>query len=423
MHDIGGAVSLVALTSPGHLATKRHTLVDGEWRTEAYPGGYLYHWAKCDVSDIVSLSSALCEIEQNPEWFVVRGEPITRAGKVRRVYKGEGASFREVDRQWLCIDIDGMPADTIEDAIAQLPEYFRGVAVHYQYSSSYGVKPGSMRVHLWYWLDRPVCSYSLRAWAKPIPYVDAMLYNPVQPHYTATPIFVDGQDPIAQRSGFIDGRPELALPDPVTNLATYLADRQRQKEEDQLRREESARRAVYNTQADSAREAYAKKALASACDRIRHAGEGDRHLTIYQQAADVAELLSYLDEAFAIAELRAAAFDAYQGEGRHDEAIRTIEQAIDAGRGEVRDLSHVGDLPPENESFNPALLIKPMNDITCPHYKSKHENAECINYHAGICVLDTEFMCVEWVKKRKPPVGWSGLQQVHHHEVSRENVG
>jgi tetratricopeptide (TPR) repeat protein len=334
---------LTALTSPGHLATKRHTLINNAWQTEGFAGGFLYEWAQCPVHDLESPSTALAHIEQQPEWFVIRGEPIAKRGQVRRTYKPPEPHFKEVDRQWLCIDIDGMPADSLEEVINQLPEYFHGVACHYQYSSSYGVKPGAMRVHLWYWLDRPVCSYSLRTWAKQIPHVDAMLYNPVQPHYTASPIFVGGEDPVASRSGLLPGRPVLTLPDTVTALFTHRAQQAEKKERAQLQREEAARRAVYNTQADSARGRYALRALASACDRIRTAGEGDRHLTIYQQAADIAELLDYLDEAHAVGELRAVAFAAYAGEGREDEAIRTIEQAFEAGRGKRRSLEHIGD--------------------------------------------------------------------------------
>jgi hypothetical protein len=85
-------------------------------------------------------------------------------------------------------------------AIQQLPIEFQSVDCWYHFSSSMGIKPG-IRVHLWFWLDRPCSDYEIKAWLSGYP-VDLRLFNPIQIHLTANPRFVDGAtDPFPNRSG------------------------------------------------------------------------------------------------------------------------------------------------------------------------------------------------------------------------------
>ena len=101
------------------------------------------------------------------------------------------------------IDIDDIELpddlrDTTKDrdgilyrAIGHLPEEFHKVNCWYQFSASMGIKQGKIRVHLWYWLDRKVSDDEMKGWLGGCP-VDAHLFHPIQMHFTAKPIFLDG---------------------------------------------------------------------------------------------------------------------------------------------------------------------------------------------------------------------------------------
>ena len=116
------------------------------------------------------------------------------------------------------IDLDGKPEPTDFDWLADprraaiwaaetyLPEAWRGVAFHYQFSNSAGIKPG-LRLHYWFWLDSPKTSSELRrdfCQRYGRKQFDLAVYNPSQPHYTAAPIFIRRPDPlVGRRSGSV----------------------------------------------------------------------------------------------------------------------------------------------------------------------------------------------------------------------------
>jgi hypothetical protein len=60
-------------------------------------------------------------------------------------------------------------------AIQQLPAEFQTVDCWYHFSSSMGIKAG-IRVHLWFWLERPCSDYEMKAWLSGCP-VDLRLFN------------------------------------------------------------------------------------------------------------------------------------------------------------------------------------------------------------------------------------------------------
>lgn len=67
-----------------------------------------------------------------------------------------------------------------------------------------GIKVGKIRVHLWYWLGKPVSNSNMRAWLSELP-LDLSLFRTVQPHFTANPIFLDGAvDPWSNRLGMFN---------------------------------------------------------------------------------------------------------------------------------------------------------------------------------------------------------------------------
>ncbi|EGU9030366.1 hypothetical protein GA076_19085 [Vibrio parahaemolyticus] len=127
-------------------------------------------------------------------------------------------------RQWICLDLDGINADSLMTDVGtteavneiiktHLPEIFQDATCWYQWSSSAGLKRGRKKVkaniHLWFWLDRPywhselqkIFSQMKRDFRK----IDVSLFRPVQPHYTAKPIFEGLHDPLdGKRSGLIE---------------------------------------------------------------------------------------------------------------------------------------------------------------------------------------------------------------------------
>ena len=84
------------------------------------------------------------------------------------------------------IDIDSLAWDDglqdhkamLEYASCQLPSEFRHVDCWYHFSSSMGIKQG-IRVHLWYWLEKPCSDAEMKAWLFGCP-VDMRLFNPVR---------------------------------------------------------------------------------------------------------------------------------------------------------------------------------------------------------------------------------------------------
>jgi hypothetical protein len=189
-----------------------------------------------------------------------------------------------------------------------------------------------------------------------------MLYNPVQPHFTAAPVFVGAPDPVAQRSGFWPGEPELVLPASVVDLATYRAEEKQRLAAAEEWRRKAAQRASRNPRADDQRQFYALKALERAVDAILSAGPGSRHLTIYRESCSMGGLAAYVDIGAIRSTLEQAACVAYAGENRDKEALRVVTEGIDVGLKQPRDLSHIG------SGLDPKLI-----DEFCAMFDSKNE--------------------------------------------------
>ena len=130
-----------------------------------------------DLHDLFDL------LQHDRKASVIRGaliEGVASVDVLRRKQES-GRAFEAAARRWLTVDIDDLPlpddltdvsthADTIiAHAIDQLPAEFQNVACVYQWSSSMMIKPGKVRVHLWFWLDRPITDDEAKAWLKPAP--------------------------------------------------------------------------------------------------------------------------------------------------------------------------------------------------------------------------------------------------------------
>ena len=147
------------------------------------------------MSDLHSLSALLHRLEDDATHTVIRGSLVD--GQNSPVPRNKN-TFTATPRQWCMIDIDSLAWDgdindqqaMLSHAIQQLPAEFQSVDYWYHFSSSMGIKPG-IRVHLWFWLDRPCSDDEMKAWLSGCP-VDLRMFNPIQIHLTANPRFIDG---------------------------------------------------------------------------------------------------------------------------------------------------------------------------------------------------------------------------------------
>lgn len=335
----------IAKPTDADIATKKVVrMPSGRVLKQGYPRAYKFEFSRRFCESLDDLSKILTELEEQHDKFIIRGNPIHLRGAHRRLYRrcektGDEPTLEAVDHRWACIDIDGIEVDEslgeVGSALNVLPDCFSGAKCHYHFTSSHGLEPGQVRVHLWYWLDREVCGASVRKWLKEAaPLVDVSPFSPVQPHYTANPIFVGMDDPVRVRSGKVDGRDCVTLPDFVVDKKTMQL--QAEKAKAKAKAKAKMARMKSTAGADTHKKRYALGALRSACEKIESACQGDRHLTIYSEVASVAELHQHLDESDARRQLEQAALAALDGEGRSKEVYRTIDDAWSEGRKKTR---------------------------------------------------------------------------------------
>jgi hypothetical protein len=240
-------------SSEGKPAAKRFRLVDGILQKQDMQMSMFFDTDTVPVSSLHELAAALSELQQDTASMVIRGaliegretQSIRRTGKAS-LWNDPGSNFNAMPRQWCMIDIDDLPLppefadisvhqkDILAYTVARLPEAFRGVDCYFQFSASMGIKTDMVRVHLWYWLDRPANDREMTAWLSQseVP-VDLSLFRPVQPHFTAHPVFVEGAvDPLPARSGIYQagsGQLTVNVPDNlhVLEVSRRAATRQR----------------------------------------------------------------------------------------------------------------------------------------------------------------------------------------------------
>jgi len=182
------------------------------------PMPYLFDHVAVEVDSVSTLASHLKRLESLPSSQVIRGQLISgrSSQSIRRKLRantGEEPNFEHSSRQWCLIDIDDLPLpehlsdyqtnkiEIVDFAVSHLPKQFHNVQCWYQFSSSMGIKKDKIRLHLWYWLSRSCSDGEMKGWLQDSP-VDLALFNPVQPHFTANPMFLDGAiDPFPDRSG------------------------------------------------------------------------------------------------------------------------------------------------------------------------------------------------------------------------------
>ena len=212
----------ILTSSTGHSMSK--AFIGESYVSNKFNPGTTFTDSEVTVKDLDSLAVLLRSLAPEPTKTIIRGKSISDA---RGVVNRTKDQFRPAKRQWCMIDIDSLDWDgDIHDqkamlsyAIQQLPIEFQAVDCWYHFSSSMGIKSG-IRVHLWFWLDRPCFDDEMKAWLSGYP-VDLRLFNPIQIQLTANPRFIDGAvDPYPNRSGLFSAASGVSTVRVPSDLAT-----------------------------------------------------------------------------------------------------------------------------------------------------------------------------------------------------------
>lgn len=216
---------IAVLAHSSKLLTKR-------WRANGEIAAYdkAQHFAHrvARVDGIESLAALLTEQAGRPRECLIRGRYLGDAVQLERnpddfernLVLRRKSCFVDQPMHAMLVDIDGFvpfewdsvtdPRECIDQFIAEgnLPPAFANASYYWQLSSSAGhIKhAGVLKAHVWFWLRAPVTSAALRAWfaAHPEYSADKSLFDEIQVHYTADPVFEDGvTDPVPVRHGFV----------------------------------------------------------------------------------------------------------------------------------------------------------------------------------------------------------------------------
>lgn len=237
---------------------------EGKPQKKSFPPTAHFDVSTAEVKDLESLYGVLTDLQISFNREIIRGQlipgrenlHITRTKKARA---GEQANFRDIPHAWVLVDVDWRKdlfkadystekgcLDVVNYALAKMPFELRSAGCVWQFSASAGFEPG-IRLHLWFWLDRPMNSRELRLWAENTNeeagegLIDCALMEPIQQHFCVPPLLEGLEDPIAVRLGILPGntaviprmtekrsgykRHLIALKDPkVTKIHDYVRD-------------------------------------------------------------------------------------------------------------------------------------------------------------------------------------------------------
>lgn len=364
-------------------ATKVYTSqLDGTIkRVSSYNAGKFFDAYKPfgGINGPMELDRAVKAAAEMPDSFIIRGRLRNggdEANFINRRYKdtSENPQWEAVDRRWMMIDIDGLdlpgfidPYDeegqleAVQYAKSLLPDWLANAGCTYHWSSSAGlIKVGdgfyekgwdTISLHLWFWLDRAVCDFSIRKYLKKwrkkegVP-VDPSPFNPVQPHYTADPIFRGMQDVLERRSGYLSGDHISAkVPSEIVGLEEW------HEHVEELQRRRKAMVQDFDGLLKGEARRYVRGAIKNALNEIKTAGKGQRHFSIFGEAAGMAELARYMDNPDAVKAKLVQVGQSVLPPSRHAEVIRTVEDGWNEG------LKNPREIPTQN--FNSSTKVKP----------------------------------------------------------------
>jgi hypothetical protein len=189
-----------------------------------------------EVRDLEDLCGLLRWCSNQTDTYIVRPAVIEGVPDViRRRCSSPAQSMVDVPLYALMVDIDKsgvvFPPDWMADPERHLralirkvlPPAFHDAGVIAQFSSGMSADGGEPRVHLWFWLDRPLISLVIKRWLKGCP-IDFNVYSRGQPHFTAAPIFEDGVDPLGEQRLLHFPGPVVVVPDDIDTSAPEEVD-------------------------------------------------------------------------------------------------------------------------------------------------------------------------------------------------------
>ncbi len=281
--------ALTVLHSP-HLRLAKRLRTDGE--ADGYDQAKTLDAFTVPVTGLADVLALLHRLLPRPSCCVVRGTLLhgDRAKGIRRLLHmdkktGELPTFGDVPRQWLALDLDGVPMPDGLDpcdlagcgaaGLAVLPSPFHGAACIVQASAQHGRKPG-LRLRVWVWLSRPTWGAELKRWLADYP-CDRSVFGAVQPIYSAAPVLARGvADPMPVRLLALPGLAVVDVPSPGALAPPPIAT--------------PDRAATLATPAHANR--YVRAALERAASNIATAGEGNRHPLIVAETCRLARFVA-----------------------------------------------------------------------------------------------------------------------------------
>lgn len=225
----GWPVTVLETLSPDFLNCKQYKLADdGSITTTPYSNAKHFKAKQFHINGIHELHHMLGAISKLPRRMIIRG--LHRCPTVEYTPRLKELFPEHRDgTPWVMIDFDDIPLpdgmdplsqQALEYGISLLPAEFSQASYVYQHSSSAGLvgqddclRKAGLNAHAFFWLSRCVPGDVITTWLKSdalergnyqvrdnkggIPMVrwafdPAVLKNPVQPHYTASPLLGEG---------------------------------------------------------------------------------------------------------------------------------------------------------------------------------------------------------------------------------------
>lgn len=186
-------------------------------KIKGYSAGAFFEHSTVSLNSVSDFYSFLSKNQSNPKLLAIRGK-FTGPNPARTHRKSKDGTFVDQPLHLFCIDIDKftpLTADPVADPVASIDEYlertfpcgsFDDVSYVWQMSSSAGHadNEGILKAHVWFWSSVAYTCAQMKEWAKEYKgSVDSALFQPVQAHYFALPVFEEGViDPIKERCSF-----------------------------------------------------------------------------------------------------------------------------------------------------------------------------------------------------------------------------
>jgi hypothetical protein len=226
-HDAGtGDCAITVLHARGRRLAK---LIRANGRIIGYDDAKHFDAVEIVVHDLDHLAGILRSLLPCWDRCAVRGSLIngSAASRIRRLYHpdpetGDQPTLYEVPRRHVAVDVDNVPlplgiamtdiAACARIAIQSLPLEFHGRACIAMATGGHGIKPGVIRLRLWFWLDGAATRKTLQGWFFGHDGIDLATFRTAQLCYTAAPVLARGvTDPVPDRLVVIPGEPLVTI--------------------------------------------------------------------------------------------------------------------------------------------------------------------------------------------------------------------